>query len=168
MRTCRVCNMPEKVKTKTGPATCPECRRKKYLVVKRRYQQSPKGKSTARAREERKDVKAKRNQFAASPQGIANQKKYRASAKGKANQAKRSANYRSHLSNAEGMVTAEQWIEIVERHKSRCYYCHKKIYNPTMDHVIPLSKGGRNSPENIVPACLSCNCKKRDKLILLC
>lgn len=44
-----------------------------------------------------------------------------------------------------------------------CYYCGRKV-NPselTMDHVIPLSKGGRSVRENLVPACKECNNKKK-------
>ena len=36
---------------------------------------------------------------------------------------------------------------------------------PTKDHVIPISKGGHNTKENIVPACQSCNNKKYNKIL---
>ncbi len=44
-----------------------------------------------------------------------------------------------------------------------CHYCRKK-FNPgdlTMDHKIPLSKGGRSEKNNLVPACKECNNKKK-------
>ena len=156
------------VETKTGPATCPTCRRAKYLIVKRRYQQSRRGQATARAREDQDEVREKRRQFSASERGKANNEKYRQTRRGKATERKKSANYRARLHDAEGVVTAEDWLEILEQHNHRCYYCHKRTLRMTLDHVIPLSKGGRNSPENVVPACHRCNCKKRDKLIRLC
>jgi 5-methylcytosine-specific restriction endonuclease McrA len=140
----------------------------KALEVKRRYQQSAKGRATARRREGRADVKAKRREFSASQRGRLNNEKYRRTSKGRAVGQKRSANYRARLASAEGTVTAQDWIDILERHRHRCYYCKKKTIRMTLDHVIPLSKGGRNSPENVVPACQSCNCAKRDKMILLC
>ena len=40
------------------------------------------------------------------------------------------------------------------QHKNRCYYCGKRR-KLTLDHVIPLSKGGLHVKENIVPACQS-------------
>ncbi len=44
-----------------------------------------------------------------------------------------------------------------------CYYCGAKVgsKNLTMDHVIPLSRGGTSSRDNIVPACKECNNKKK-------
>ena len=54
--------------------------------------------------------------------------------------------------------------------KSRCcFYCRKIIANPnegTLDHVIPLCRGGLDSPRNLVLACLPCNKKKSDKIII--
>jgi 5-methylcytosine-specific restriction endonuclease McrA len=44
-----------------------------------------------------------------------------------------------------------------------CYYCGRK-FSPselTMDHKIPLSKGGNSDKENIVTACKECNNKKK-------
>ncbi|MGE0763100.1 MAG: HNH endonuclease [Bdellovibrionales bacterium] len=43
-----------------------------------------------------------------------------------------------------------------------CQYCHKKIAEKrlTIDHVLPLSKGGRHEWTNVVAACSACNNKK--------
>jgi len=44
-----------------------------------------------------------------------------------------------------------------------CYYCKRK-FKPnelTMDHLIPLSRGGRSTKENLVPCCKECNSKKK-------
>lgn len=48
-----------------------------------------------------------------------------------------------------------------------CYYCkvRLKIREATVDHVIPLSKGGSIAIENCVLACSSCNVNKGNKLI---
>jgi len=44
-----------------------------------------------------------------------------------------------------------------------CYYCNKEVGrgNLTMDHIVPLSRGGKSKKGNIVPACKECNNKKK-------
>jgi 5-methylcytosine-specific restriction enzyme A len=46
-----------------------------------------------------------------------------------------------------------------------CHYCQKKVLSRdlTMDHVVPLARGGRSQPGNVVPACKDCNRDKRLK-----
>ena len=47
-----------------------------------------------------------------------------------------------------------------------CHYCGLK-FNPkelTMDHKIPLARGGSSNKENLVPACKDCNNKKKNLL----
>ncbi len=50
--------------------------------------------------------------------------------------------------------------------QGRCYYCGRKVSPSelTMDHVIPLSRGGQSVRENLVPACKECNIKKKNLL----
>ena len=51
---------------------------------------------------------------------------------------------------------------IYRRDGNKCVYCgtSKQL---TIDHVIPKSKGGRNTWENLVTCCTKCNLKKGDK-----
>ncbi len=51
------------------------------------------------------------------------------------------------------------------RDKHQCQYCSKKMsaHELTCDHVIPRSKGGNTSWDNLVAACPPCNRKKRDR-----
>ena len=51
---------------------------------------------------------------------------------------------------------------IFKRDERRCAYC-SSIKNLTIDHIIPKSKGGRNSWENLVTCCFPCNAKKGDR-----
>ena len=48
--------------------------------------------------------------------------------------------------------------------KGVCYYCENKFSQDqlTMDHVIPLSRGGRSTKKNIVAACKQCNSHKKN------
>lgn len=48
-------------------------------------------------------------------------------------------------------------------HPVRCVYCGRVA--DTMDHVVPVSKGGTNDAENLVPACSSCNSSKGVKAV---
>lgn len=58
-------------------------------------------------------------------------------------------------------LSLSQWREIKEHYGHRCVYCHRKMARLTMDHIIPLTKGGSHTVANIVPACRSCNSKKQ-------
>lgn len=60
---------------------------------------------------------------------------------------------------AENTLTLDEWLVVLETWAARCAYCGSpdKI---SIDHVIPLSSGGGNTKENVVPACLPCNLKK--------
>ncbi|MBF0345510.1 MAG: HNH endonuclease [Nitrospirae bacterium] len=47
-----------------------------------------------------------------------------------------------------------------------CHYCNSSITPSqiTMDHIIPLSKGGASVKSNIVTACKPCNTQKQHNL----
>jgi 5-methylcytosine-specific restriction endonuclease McrA len=47
-----------------------------------------------------------------------------------------------------------------------CYYCGRLLEpkDLTMDHIIPLARGGRSTKENLVPCCKECNNKKKTLL----
>lgn len=66
---------------------------------------------------------------------------------------------------AEGNHTGDDIKRQYEQQRGKCYYCGKKVgKNYHVDHVVPLSRGGSNGPDNLVIACPSCNISKRDKL----
>lgn len=49
-----------------------------------------------------------------------------------------------------------------------CYYCGKfepLRRNRTIDHRVPISKGGLHIQENLVPSCRSCNASKGNKIV---
>lgn len=58
------------------------------------------------------------------------------------------------------VVKARDWEKIRNRFSGCCAYCGAKPDVICMDHVVPLSRGGRHSPSNILPACSSCNSSK--------
>jgi 5-methylcytosine-specific restriction endonuclease McrA len=57
----------------------------------------------------------------------------------------------------------KQYREVVcQRDGHKCVYCGA-VDKLSLDHYIPLSRGGANGPENLVTACQPCNSSKRDK-----
>ena len=50
--------------------------------------------------------------------------------------------------------------------KGVCHYCGKRVgaESLTMDHVVPLARGGRSVRSNIVPCCKDCNSNKKTAL----
>lgn len=53
---------------------------------------------------------------------------------------------------------------IFRRDNHKCAYCHRSDLPLTVDHITPRSKGGDDSWENLVTACVKCNNKKGDRL----
>lgn len=50
--------------------------------------------------------------------------------------------------------------------KGLCFYCGKSVppKELTMDHVVPVSRGGCSKKGNVVPSCKTCNTKKKQLL----
>lgn len=60
-------------------------------------------------------------------------------------------------------VTTKDLKSIVARYRGCCAYCGAPWKQ--FDHVIPVSRGGRHSVGNIVPACVRCNTSKNDAFV---
>ncbi len=47
-----------------------------------------------------------------------------------------------------------------------CHYCGRKMVfkEITMDHLVPLARGGKSNKDNLVPSCKDCNNKKKNML----
>lgn len=74
-------------------------------------------------------------------------------------------NRRARKQQAGGSFTSKEWLELCIRYQYTCLCCKRREpeITLTVDHVIPLSKGGSNSLENIQPLCLECNLRKGTK-----
>lgn len=49
-----------------------------------------------------------------------------------------------------------------------CHYCGRK-FKPselTMDHIVPLGRGGKSTKGNVAPACKECNTRKKQLLLM--
>jgi 5-methylcytosine-specific restriction endonuclease McrA len=52
---------------------------------------------------------------------------------------------------------------ILERDRHTCQYCNYKGEHLTLDHVTPRSRGGGDTWENLVAACVRCNVHKGNR-----
>ncbi|SPD75762.1 HNH endonuclease domain protein [uncultured Desulfobacterium sp.] len=63
--------------------------------------------------------------------------------------------------NARRLRRTNWWNSRLE--KGVCYYCNAKVGRDqlTMDHLLPISRGGKSKKGNVVAACKECNNKKK-------
>lgn len=54
---------------------------------------------------------------------------------------------------------------ILLRDDETCQYCGKHSRDLTLDHIIPRSRGGQSTWENLVASCKACNGKKGNRLL---
>ena len=61
-------------------------------------------------------------------------------------------------------LTPEQWTAVLNAHGNACVYCGDS-HKLTMDHLVPISRGGNHTIDNVVPSCKSCNSSKHDRTL---
>lgn len=64
-----------------------------------------------------------------------------------------------------GSFTDKEWNLLCEKFGNVCLCCGKSG-KLTVDHIIPVAAGGEHTIDNIQPLCLSCNCRKSDRVII--
>jgi 5-methylcytosine-specific restriction endonuclease McrA len=153
------------------------------VAISLRYQKTDRGKEMVENWKNsdigKASAKKRDHKFRQSKKGIAARKKrvktekykammrrYMLSDKGRAKIARDRHKRRSKTRSLLATLTAEEWNSIKGRYKNRCVYCGEKK-SLTMDHIIPLSKGGTHTKDNVVPACVSCNSIKGNRPVLL-
>lgn len=77
-----------------------------------------------------------------------------------------SSKRRARLRGVRSTLTARDIAEVFVAFGMRCAYCLRDDVAMEIDHVDPVSRGGDHVPENIVPACRSCNARKSGRGIL--
>lgn len=73
--------------------------------------------------------------------------------------------YRARRKNAEGYITKKEWDELLDRFNHTCLRCGRTDIKLTLDHVIPLTRGGSHTIDNAQPLCISCNSIKHTNII---
>ena len=72
---------------------------------------------------------------------------------------------RARKMQAEGTHTVADIKDQYARQKGKCFWCGKRVGKQYhVDHVVPLSRGGGDGPDNLVISCPTCNCRKGEKL----
>lgn len=95
------------------------------------------------------------------------QRAYRATGKGWLAMKRGVHKRRAKAKNRKATLTADQWQKTIAAQRKRCNVCGKLFSQnsiPTIDHIIPLSKGGGLTFENVQALCQSCNSSKNAKL----
>lgn len=59
---------------------------------------------------------------------------------------------------------------IIRRDEYECQYCSRSLNmdTQTIDHIVPVSRGGKHEWKNVVACCKPCNTKKSNKLLTEC
>jgi len=70
---------------------------------------------------------------------------------------------RRSLASRVGAATSEQIKRLLGAANNICGYCGKPTASITIDHIIPVARGGSGGIKNLFPACKSCNSQKHAK-----
>ena len=76
---------------------------------------------------------------------------------------------RARMKGANGSFTSRDIKHLRRSQKNTCVYCglnpncHGLLFSYHLDHIVPLSRGGSNNPENLQLLCSHCNQSKLDK-----
>ena len=76
------------------------------------------------------------------------------------------AEIRTERAKAREMRKSRWWQQ--KTAPGKCYYCQQIVSfkELTMDHLVPLTRGGRSTRDNLVPSCKACNNLKKNMLPL--
>ena len=71
-------------------------------------------------------------------------------------------NRRAKMKSVGGKISKDDWKELLEEANHKCLCCGT-TENLSLDHIIPISKGGLNVKENSQVLCRACNSKKGNR-----
>jgi len=92
-------------------------------------------------------------------------KKYNATERGRTSTIVRACRRRCNLLRAEGNHTHEDLSAIRTAQKDCCAYCSVALNGKgSLDHIVALTRGGTNWPNNLQWLCRSCNSRKHTKV----
>lgn len=91
----------------------------------------------------------------------ANRRRYRENNREIVRQREREKTYSRRAKQPYSVELATFMAELITQ---PCAYCDA-TENITIDHVVPLSRGGKHEADNLAPACYSCNASKCNRLL---
>ncbi len=95
--------------------------------------------------------------------------KYKNTPKWRANKSRVEAKRRSNIKNVVNDLTGMDIVELLAIQENKCAACNTKFDKNnryTVDHIVPVSKGGGLTFNNVQLLCKHCNCSKGAKTIL--
>lgn len=78
---------------------------------------------------------------------------------------KKNRNYRNFIQQqrrAAGSLMFEQWVDLITAAEGKCCVCGSKN-SPQIDHIVPISRGGKTELSNLQVLCKFCNTSKGSK-----
>jgi len=162
---------------KQGKCRCDNCRfaqQERRRLIKVEYNREQRRTNPEKHRQQVRQSRMNNpeaSRSAARAWNIANRERYNANmrawrANNKDKVAEQNRNIKAKRRNAERrVVTAKDWRRLVDRYRGCCAYCGDAT-KLTMEHVVPISRGGRHSIGNLLPVCMTCNTKKNRRLLV--
>ena len=143
-------------------------KRKAYIAA---YKKTSKWREIIAAYTHSEKFKIAQAKYRATENGIQTtlraRKKFWSSEKGRMARRLGEQRRRARKASVPNTLTKQEWSAILFTANGYCHYCKRASDKLTMDHVMPLSKGGAHSKENVVAACGPCNFRKQAKILTL-
>lgn len=131
----------------------------------RNHRTNPEVKEAKRIYDSSPKVVAKRRLYQNSQAYRDYQNSYGKTEKAREGKRAKKAKRRAKIADLVCTLTVAEWLEILQENGNRCIYCKRGFSETvivTQDHKLAVAKGGGHTRENVVPACLHCNCSKKD------
>jgi 5-methylcytosine-specific restriction endonuclease McrA len=172
-KVCNECGIDKPLSEYFKAVTCKDGYRGKckdcYRLITKAYRQTDKGREVRKENRRKYDktpcgkaaLRRHNQRYRQTPHGKEANLRYFRSEKGKETYKRKNYKRRSKVQDA-GTFTNEQWQERLAEYNYCCAYCYKPfpVNELTVDHMQPISRGGTNTIDNLVPACKSCNSRK--------